>query len=159
MRIFRLVVISLAMIAILVGLQAGASAEERFGPWVYYSPYYFSPDNSCLGCFLSPADWLPKYESPNPPKPSYGGECSFPSMPVRPPSKMARHAPRGADLTPPRAVPPAQQRTQTNQSQFRSSLRPVGQPTAVVPNGPKPVNHPGPQQRVVPAPQNPNQVQ
>lgn len=50
-----------------------ASAEERFGPWVYFAPYYFPPDGTCKGHCLSPNDFLPTYESPNPPAPN--GEC------------------------------------------------------------------------------------
>ncbi|HMK33871.1 MAG TPA: hypothetical protein VK463_02310 [Desulfomonilaceae bacterium] len=47
-----------------------AHAELRFGPWVYYAPYYYPPDNQCLE-FVSPMDFLPRYESPNPPVPSF----------------------------------------------------------------------------------------
>lgn len=29
-----------------------SNTEERFGPWLYYAPYYFPPDGCCLGyCF------------------------------------------------------------------------------------------------------------
>ena len=155
MRICKSVIISLAIIAFLAGLQAAACAEERFGPWVYYSPYYFPPENGCLGYLLSPEDYLPRYESPNPPKPCYGGDCPFPGMPV-PPPRMARHVPRGAQIAVPRAVasPPAA----ASQSQFGSSSGPMSQSRAVVPNGPRPVNHPGPQQRIMPPPANPNQA-
>jgi len=153
MKTYKLALTSFAIIAFVMALQASAcAAEERFGPWVYYSPYYFPPDNCCLGRFLTPADYAPRYESPTPPKPSYGGDCCFPNMPVPPPPQMARRARRGAHFVPPRAVSSAPPRGQTNPSQFRSSLKPVGQPQGVVSTGPRPVDHPGPQQRIL-APQ------
>jgi hypothetical protein len=157
MRIVKPFLITLAAIALVIGLHVSASAEERFGPWAYYAPYYFPLDSSCLGHLLSPADYVPRYESPLPPKPSYGGDCCNPSMPVPLPPKMARHAPRGAHGAAPKAVlsPPAR----ANQAPVRSSLRPVNQSRRVPPTGPQPVSHPGPQGRIVPAQGNVNQAQ
>lgn len=156
MRIVKPALITLAAVALIIVLHASACAGERFGPWVYYAPYYFPPDSSCLGHLLSPADYVPRYESPLPPKPSYGGDCCYPSMPVPPPPRMARHAPRGPHVATPRAVlsPPAG----SNQTPLRSSLRPVNQSRGAAPNGPRPVNHPGPQGRIVPAQGNVNQA-
>jgi hypothetical protein len=67
-------------------------AEERFGPWVYYAPYYFPPGGACEGVCLSPASFLPTYESPNPPEPVW----EKPPRPPRddcPPAKMASRRP------------------------------------------------------------------
>jgi hypothetical protein len=154
MRICKPVLASLAVIALVVALQAPAFAmEERFGPWVYYAPYYFPPDNMCMGCFLSPLDWLPRYESPNPCRPFYGGDCAHPSMPA-PPRKIGRHAPRMASVGPPVAASPAPVRAQMSPSQFRPALRPIGQPRGMVSSGPIPVNHSGPQQGLAPAQRN-----
>jgi hypothetical protein len=158
MRIVKPVLIALAAIVLIIGIHASAGADERFGPWVYYAPYYFPPDSSCFGHLLSPADYVPRYESPLPPKPSYGGDCCNPSMPLLPPPpKMARHAPRGVHGAAPKAV--LSPHARANQSPVRSSLRPVNQSGAVAPKGPRAVNHPGPQGRIVPAQGNVNQAQ
>lgn len=155
MIIFKSALVLLVMIAFLLGFQTGACAEERFGPWAYFAPYYFPPDNSCLGNFCSPADYMPRYESPNPPKPCYGGDCAFPSMPVPPPRRMARKGPPTGPVGSPGAVLPPPVRG--NQAQLGSSLKPVNQPVGPNLGGPRPVNHPGPQQRIVPVPAGPNQ--
>jgi hypothetical protein len=152
MKICKPALILFAVMAFVVALQAPAcAAEERFGPWVYYAPYYFPQGNSCMGYFLTPLDWLPKYESPNPPRPSYGGPCLNPGMPAPPPRKVTRHASRGAHVAPPMALSPAPPRSQMNQSQFGSSLKPIRQSGQAVSSGPRLVNHPGPPQRMVPA--------
>ncbi len=50
-------------------LNALSHTEERFGPWLYYAPYYFPPDGCCLGHCFSPDEFRPRYEAPNPPQP------------------------------------------------------------------------------------------
>ena len=56
--------------ALFMALPSLSSAEERFGPWVYYAPYYYPPNMKFAGRPLLPQDFAPKYESPNPPQPS-----------------------------------------------------------------------------------------
>jgi hypothetical protein len=65
-----------AGITLLVGLLilsfcCVAHAELRFGPWVYFAPYYFPPEGACNGGPVDARAFLPKYESPAPPAPSY----------------------------------------------------------------------------------------
>jgi hypothetical protein len=63
-------------------------AEERFGPWLYYAPYYYPPNMVFAGRPLVPQDFAPKYESPNPPQPSNAAPpCSV--APQKPPVKVS----------------------------------------------------------------------
>jgi hypothetical protein len=64
-----------------------SNTEERFGPWLYFAPYYFPPDGCCLGYCFSPDEFRPVYESPNPPQPKNDAppQCA----PAPPPSKTA----------------------------------------------------------------------
>jgi len=43
-----------------------SQAEYRFGPWVYWAPYYYPPEEmmQCLG--FKPEDFAPRYQAPNP---------------------------------------------------------------------------------------------
>jgi len=72
------VIFAILTITFVIASQVPSYAEERFGPWVYYAPYYYPPDNLCLACVSSPLDFLPRYESPNPPIPSHdpGPQCA-----------------------------------------------------------------------------------
>jgi hypothetical protein len=56
--------------ALFTALPSLSFAEERFGPWAYYAPYYFPPDMVFAGRLFCPEDFAPRYESPNPPQPS-----------------------------------------------------------------------------------------
>lgn len=56
--------------ALFSALPSLSCAEERFGPWVYYAPYYYPQNMKFAGLPLCPQDFAPKYESPNPPQPS-----------------------------------------------------------------------------------------
>jgi hypothetical protein len=38
----------------------------RFGPWLYFAPYYFPPDGCCKGYCFSPNEFAPRYEDPPP---------------------------------------------------------------------------------------------
>lgn len=63
--------------------------EPRFGPWVYFAPYYFPPDDCCCGYCFGPMDFLPQYESPNPPIPSHDvGPCLNCGQPAPYPHKI-----------------------------------------------------------------------
>ena len=76
--------------------QALSDTEERFGPWLYYTPYYFPPDRCCLGHCLSPDDFRPTYESPNPPQPKNDAppQCA----PPPPPQKAASRGNTGPQV-------------------------------------------------------------
>ncbi len=56
--------------ALFTALPSLSLAEERFGPWAYYAPYYFPPDMVFAGRLFCPQDFAPRYESPNPCQPS-----------------------------------------------------------------------------------------
>lgn len=85
----RTAIAFLLLVALVFALQVPAHGEERFGPWKYFAPYYFPPDKCCLGHCFGPDDVLPRYETPPPPMPSYGGDCPNPGMPESMPP-MAR---------------------------------------------------------------------
>jgi hypothetical protein len=82
--------------------QALSQSEERFGPWLYYAPYYFPPDGRCLGHCLSADDFRPTYESPNPPQPRNDAPppCAAPPGPPNP----GRHGKLASQAT--RQMPP-----------------------------------------------------
>ncbi len=65
----RFAIIAVLLAALLFALPITSHSEERFGPWVYFAPYYFPPDKCCLGHCFGPDDFIPRYESPNPPMP------------------------------------------------------------------------------------------
>jgi hypothetical protein len=97
--------------AVLVGLIilsacCVAHAELRFGPWVYFAPYYFPPEGSCNGCPVGPQDFLPKYESPAPPMPSYD---PGPPPEPKPPKKGKVKSPVAAGPMPQMMQEPAMQ--------------------------------------------------
>lgn len=146
----------LALSALLVtpAFTLPSHAEVRFGPWVYYAPYYYPPDNQCLACVNSPLDFLPRYESPNPPAPSYdpGPQC-----PPMPPAKTkvrksaALHAPGSQSIS----KPPVRRAPQPKRSiepvdgfgrQQRSSERPqsINEPRASKPGSQDSVERPQP---------------
>jgi hypothetical protein len=77
------VLFAIFTITFVIASQVPSYAEERFGPWVYYAPYYYPPDNLCLACVSSPLDFLPRYESPNPPIPSHDPGPQCPPEPIR----------------------------------------------------------------------------
>lgn len=45
---------------------ARAFPEERFGPWLYYAPYYFPRHGACEGFRFGPESFVPQYETPPP---------------------------------------------------------------------------------------------
>ncbi len=66
-------------------LNALSHTEERFGPWLYYTPYYFPPDGCCLGHCFSQDEFRPTYEAPNPPQPRNDAppQCSDEPSPTK----------------------------------------------------------------------------
>ncbi len=77
-------------LSFLCPFKALSNTEERFGPWLYYAPYYFPPDGCCLGYCFSPDEFRPVYESPNPPQPR--NDAPPPCAPAPPPSKTSGRA-------------------------------------------------------------------
>ena len=105
MRYTKAALVLIVAASFVLLLQVPAPAEERFGPWVYYAPYYFPPDGTCNGLCLSPSAFLPTYESPNPPEPN-GERPPRPPREARQPTKVAAHTPHtgpsSMDAPPPR---------------------------------------------------------
>ena len=76
-------------------------AEERFGPWVHYAPYYYPPNMVFAGRLFCPQDFAPRYESPNPPQPSNAvppGMIASQKRPVKVSSRGMHSGMRGATL-------------------------------------------------------------
>ena len=75
MRISKIILISVFTIISVIAIQTSSHAETRFGPWLYYAPYYFPPDGSCLGYCFGPDDFRPKYRvaQPSYSQPRHGG--------------------------------------------------------------------------------------
>jgi hypothetical protein len=90
MKITAIGVFAVLALSFVCPFQALSDTEERFGPWLYYAPYYFPPDGCCLGHCFSPDEFRPVYESPNPPQPRNDAppQCA----PAPPPSKTASRA-------------------------------------------------------------------
>jgi hypothetical protein len=84
-KIVRLVI---GIFAATLGICSDARAvpEERFGPWLYYAPYYFPRHGVCKGFCVGPESFGPRYEDPNP---------LSPGPPLSPPDS-ATGAGRGA---------------------------------------------------------------
>lgn len=106
----------LVLVALIFGLQGPACGEERFGPWKYFAPYYFPVDKSCLGHCFGPDDFLPRYETPPPPKPRYDGDCLNPSMPASMPPVPPRRLVRDHSAIRPTAAPGPYRINQTGSS-------------------------------------------
>ncbi|MBI5568810.1 MAG: hypothetical protein HY914_02600 [Desulfomonile tiedjei] len=93
----------LVLIAVIAAFPAASSAEQRFGPWAYYAPYYFPPGLACIGHCFTPLDLLPRYESPNPEPPSSAVPPCTAGPPARP-AKVAARAVPGETFSMPRAA-------------------------------------------------------
>jgi hypothetical protein len=80
------ILVTLTLTFAFLGVTAHAPADTYppFGPWRYYAPYYFAPSHSCLGLSLTPKDFQPRYESPNPLVPGPPRPCA------QPPKKRVR---------------------------------------------------------------------
>lgn len=111
----RAALLVLTVVLLATGV-AYAQTGERFGPWLYYAPYYFPQGGLCKGYCLSPDDFVPRYEDPNP-------EAPAPVRPL-PPRKRIRKTHRGhASLAAPsvrvRSVRPTISRPSRNKSTKR----------------------------------------
>ncbi|MBM4329282.1 MAG: hypothetical protein FJ118_19220 [Deltaproteobacteria bacterium] len=92
----RIILAALIALIALVGVAANVQADTGsvFGPWKYFAPYYFPQSGCCLGYVLSPHDYLPKYEDPNPPVPGLPlpPACPPPMPAIKKGGPMAAHA-------------------------------------------------------------------
>ncbi len=73
-----------AVVPLMAVSHASADTGFRFGPWLYFAPYYFPSSGSCMGICFTPAHFIPRYESPNPPAPGpYAGPAAVPHPPKK----------------------------------------------------------------------------
>jgi hypothetical protein len=164
MRIRKTLLVCVLVILSAVAIAASSNAEQRFGPWLYWAPYYFPPDGCCLGYCFGPDDFRPRYESPNPPIPSYDiGACVGCPQPAPYPQKvhprrhMSRPAPSMAPVSRLKESRPSPSETRVLQS---SRPNRTGVPASItsapternqLPSAggslhrPQPVNHSGPE--------------
>jgi hypothetical protein len=136
------VIFAILTITFVIASQVPSYAEERFGPWVYYAPYYYPPDNLCLACVSSPLDFLPRYESPNPPIPSHdpGPQCApGPIQKVGPRGSAGIMSPESAPMYAPRRgrMP---QRSLAPVSSFEPLPNRSAQQPQSVDSGPQPIS-------------------
>jgi len=73
MRKPGIVLVLVLAITMIAAMHSSTQAELRFGPWVYYAPYYFPPPEASPECWPVGA-LAPRYESPPPPPPPRHGE-------------------------------------------------------------------------------------
>jgi hypothetical protein len=149
MRIRKTLLVGVLVVISAIAITASSHAEERFGPWVYFAPYYFPPDGCCLGYCFGPADFLPRYESPNPPIPSYDiGACLGSPGPAPYPRKVAprhhisRSAPSMAPVPRLKESRPAPSPTRTLQPSRTDQTGVPSSITSTPPNS-NPVHSPG----------------
>lgn len=153
---FAIILILAATLALVAA--AGSQAELRFGPWVYWAPYYYPSPEKLQALGFKPEDFAPRYQSPNPLSPGSEGEC-LPAPPppprrvasrppsahtVRPPvrnrphpapSSVSRPTIRSAPLPAPRSVPQEslQSAPQTNPRSVSRPIEPARRPPAATP--------------------------
>ncbi len=142
MRSSRLALIFILAAAFAIAAPAGSQAELRFGPWVYWAPYYYPSPEKLRALGFKSEDFAPRYQSPNPVPP--GSEGDYIPPPPRRPRKVASRVPSPhgsqspAVSTPrihPRAVPPQRLRS-TPSVNPRSAVRqiePAKQPQVATP--------------------------
>jgi hypothetical protein len=81
------------LLLVAASLTLGAAAHSydgaRFGPWLYYAPYYFPRSGCCKGFCFGPADFRPTYEDPLPvPQALLNPYCPPPAMGAQTPRKV-----------------------------------------------------------------------
>jgi hypothetical protein len=164
MKVSKRLLVCVLVVLSSMTLAASSHAELRFGPWVYFAPYYFPPDGCCLGYCFGPDDFIPRYESPNPPIPSHDvGPCLGCPGPAPIPRKVT---PRSQASRPTHSMAPAPrlredrpvpsetrvlQPSRTDRTGVPASLNSTPAVSNQLPAGekslqqPQAVNHPGPQ--------------
>jgi hypothetical protein len=155
MRISKVILVCVFTIISAIALQTSSNAEQRFGPWLYYAPYYFPPDGCCLGYCFGPDDFRPRYESPNPPLPNHDvGACLPGPRPAPYPQKVSsrQHISRPAPVMAPvprssrsdlTGVPAGIASPPPDRNQLSSSGGSLQQPRAITHPGPL-TSDPGP---------------
>lgn len=109
----RTILLILALAATVVAVQTPCSAELRFGPWVFWAPYYYPSPEKMKNLGLKPEDFAPRYQAPNPLPPPSDGYC--PPPPPRP-RKVAAKSRLKRELSGPVVEP---RRTRTYDRSFR----------------------------------------
>jgi hypothetical protein len=128
-------IVPLLVIPFIFAGSAHPDFGPRFGPWVYYAPYYFPRDGCCNGFHLGPEDFRPKYEDPNP---------LSPWSPAPPPPPVLT----GATQCPPAAGPRGKKSASVRAPSHRAVSRPLSAPSEtrpqlVQPPNPQPLRVPG----------------
>jgi len=143
MRSSRLALILILAAAFALAAAAGSQAELRFGPWVYWAPYYYPSPEKLRALGFKPEDFAPRYQAPNPLPPGSEGECMPPPPP--PPRKVASRPHSANAVAPP---------VRNSPRPMPRSIRPQSRPSA-----PRPAPRSVPQQSLQSAPQvNPRSV-
>lgn len=91
MRSCRFTSILFIALAFVVAAQASSHAELRFGPWVYWAPYYYPSAEKLRELGFHAKDFAPRYQSPNPLAPKSDG--GYVPAPPRRPTKVASRSP------------------------------------------------------------------
>lgn len=108
-------------------IQATAQAELRFGPWVYWAPYYYPSPEKLRQLGFTSKDFAPRYQSPNPIAPKSDGYVP----PPPPPRKVAARSPqRGRVATPVANAPRVQPQSVSRPRSTLRKPRISSQPTA-----------------------------
>jgi hypothetical protein len=155
--IIRTLILTLAILS--VAALTSVQAELRFGPWVYWAPYYYPSPEKLQDLGFKPQDLAPRYQSPNPLPPKSDGDCIPPPPPM--PRKVADSSSVKGQVSGPLTDVPGNGPPDTLRQSPASSL-PVGARTKRVSSGrhhkPRSVgSDPGPE-RVFPAPSSSSQA-
>jgi hypothetical protein len=137
------VLIFVLTIMMLAAMHGMSQAELRFGPWVYYAPYYFPPPEACPECW--PVGALgPRYESPPPPPPKRDGEWRQFERQLGS-RKDATKSTRKISRAEPRAAPPigATRPRPLDRTKAKAAPGPNPRPTAGSVYQPQPTRQPG----------------
>jgi len=149
MRISKVLLVCVFTIISAIVVQSSSHAEPRFGPWLYYAPYYFPPDGCCLGYCFGPDDFRPRYESPNPPLPSHDvGACLGGPSPAPYPQKVATRSQMSRPAPSMAPVPRASRSDRTGVPASIASPPPERNQSLSTGGGlqqPRAITHPGPQ--------------
>jgi hypothetical protein len=125
MRSCRFITILIIAAAFVVAAQASSQAELRFGPWVYWAPYYYPSPEKLRMLGFHAKDFAPRYQSPNPIAPKSDG---YVPAPRKRPRKVASRAAYRQRVRPPEMNRPKQTprpvSTQPRASRSKPTLAP-----------------------------------
>jgi hypothetical protein len=148
MKRFIVAAAVVAAALIVTTIPGSAGAELRFGPWVYWPPYYYPTGGDYDGLCLSAPDFAPRYENPNPPAPRFDRDCCPPLPDTR--AGMRKGTPRIASQPFPRDQVNAPL-TDSPRSNVRNQSAPTFAPTEPAPRTVAPAR-PSDEERFAPAP-------